>query len=347
MSWGHVDVAVRIGAIAVLLLLAWLLFRERARIGLPGLLFAPLAVCVSGFLIGNTPDPALRLSGPPAAAASAASGFAVVFLWWFCLACFDPRFRPRGAVLATGLAWLALAAADRATGEDLPSLSPLLVAMGFGIVANLVWRLYDEREGDLIEARYDARALVAVALGGLLLVDLTVDLVFGFGWRPLPFALAQNGFILGFAVWLAGRTIHARANVLSFDAAARPAPAAPTGPDRDDPLRRRLSELIEVERVHLDPELSFAAFVRRMAAPERAVRRLINHDLGFDHFRAFLNHHRMAEARRLLADPARSSDKLIAIALDSGFASLPSFNRVFRDLEDCTPGEYRSAARGA
>lgn len=66
--------------------------------------------------------------------------------------------------------------------------------------------------------------------------------------------------------------------------------------------------------------------------------------MGFDHFRSFLNHYRVMEACRLLADPRRSADKLIAIALDSGFASLPSFNRVFRATEARTPSEYRDAA---
>jgi AraC-like DNA-binding protein len=104
--------------------------------------------------------------------------------------------------------------------------------------------------------------------------------------------------------------------------------------------------LIEIERIHLDPDITFDSFAQRMGAPERVVRQLINHRLGHDHFRAFLNAHRMAEARRLLADPGRGGDKLIAIALDSGFASLASFNRVFRAAEGRAPSEYRKAPGG-
>lgn len=51
----------------------------------------------------------------------------------------------------------------------------------------------------------------------------------------------------------------------------------------------------------------------------------------------------MEEARRLLADPARRGDKLIVIAMDSGFASLSSFNRVFQSVQGMTPGAYRRA----
>jgi AraC-like DNA-binding protein len=351
MDLSQIDVAVRLGGITLALLLALLMFPQRRSVGMPAWLFPPLAICLSGFLIGNSPDPSLRLSGAPAAIAHFASGCTVVFLWWFCLACFDRNFRPRGAVLAVGLGWAALAIADRML--DHPALTYTLVALGFGIVAHLVWSLFAEREGDLIQKRHDARAVVAVLLGGQLLVDLCVDLVLGFDWRPLPFTLAQNAAFLGFSLWLASRVLAVRADVLRFEGGreAAPSPAGGAadveGSTADDSLRQRLAALIEVERVHLDPDLTFDGFVQRMSAPERTVRRLVNHDLGFDHFRSFLNHHRLIEARRLLADPRRAGDKMIGIALDSGFASLPSFNRVFRAGEGCTPGAYRDRALGA
>lgn len=349
MDLGQLDAAIRLGGITLMLLLAWLLLRQRRKIGVPAWLFPPMAICLSGFLIWNTPDSSLRLSGAPAAAAHFGSGCTVVFLWWFCLACFDRQFRPRGGVLAVGLCWIVLAGADRAIAGPSPALSYALVGLGFGIVAHLVWRLHAEREGDLIQKRHDARATVALLLGGLLLTDLSVDLVFGFAWRPLPFAMAQNAAIAGFSLWLAGQILGVRSGVLGFGRIGQADPApAPVGANsedrRADALRQRLVRLIEVERIHLDPDLTFAMFVERMGAPERAVRKLVNHELGFDHFRSFLNHYRMMEARRLLAEPRRSADKLIAIALDSGFASLPSFNRVFRAAEACTPGQYKDAA---
>jgi AraC-like DNA-binding protein len=346
MGFGHLDSAIRVGGITMLLLLAWLLFQQRRKVGVPASLFPPLAICLTGFIIGNTPEASLRLSGAPGVIAHFASGWAVVFLWWFCLACFDKGFRPRGAILAAGLAWLVLAAAARSIEDPVPGLSYTLVGLGFCIVIHLIWALYREREGDLIQKRYDARGIVAVVLGSLLLIDLSVDLLFGFSWRPAAFAIAQNTAVLGFSLWLARQVFAVRSGVLSFDgqavaaAVARPAEEAAV----DGSLRQRLRALIDVERVHLDPDLTFASFVGRMNAPERAVRDLVNRALGFDHFRSFLNHYRVREACALLADPARAGDKLIVIALDSGFASLPSFNRVFRAERACTPSQFREAA---
>lgn len=348
----QLDLALRLGSVSILILLAWLLLGQKHRVGLPALLFAPLAACLAGFVLGNTPLASLRPTGLIGDLASAASGFTVIFLWWFALSCFDSRFRLQGSVLMIGLAWAGIAAADRGLfGDKLDEagLSLGLVVMGFAIVGHLVWRLLDERQGDLIEQRHHARVLVAVLLGGMLFIDLAADALFGFDWRPLAFSMAQNAMILGFGVWLAGRTMTVRDDVLTFGVAGQvdPVPNSPTPEadhDRNDALLRRLNVLIETERLHLDPELTFAHFVERMSAPERAVRTLINQQLGFDHFRAFLNHHRVAEARRLLADKTRD-DKLIAIALDSGFASLASFNRASRAIEGCSPSAYRAAAR--
>ncbi|MGN6596131.1 helix-turn-helix domain-containing protein [Sphingopyxis terrae] len=349
MYIGQFDIAIRTGAVSSVLLLGWLLLGERRKMGLPALLFAPLSICLAGFVIGNTPLTSLAPAGLIGAMAHAVSGFAVVFLWWFCLSCFDSRFRLRGAVLAIGLLWSAIAALDRGLFGNAfadKGLSHLLVPLGFAIVGHLVWRLLEARQGDLIQQRRDARAVVAVLLGGMLFIDLSADLLFDFSWRPIGFTMTQNAMVLAFALWLARRLLTVDLGVLSFGAAGRPLLiAVPTSGSRPNAeLLRRLSDLMECERVFLDPALTFADFVVRMGAPERTVRGLINRELGYDHFRTFLNHYRVAEARRQLSDD-HCGDKLITIALDSGFASLASFNRAFRAIEGRTPSAYRAAVR--
>lgn len=335
MPLQQLDVIVRVAG-ATLLLLAVAAPRglTRARV-----FFVPFALCLCGFLAGNTPDPSLRLAGPLSSLAVILAGYAAVFLWWFCLAVFDAGFRPRGPVLAVGAAWIVIASADRGLfGEALADvgLSWALVALGLFMVGHLAWRLLRDREGDLVDSRRRMRRAVVLVLAGQLLADLAVDLFLGMEWQPQAFSVLQNGALLAFTLWL-------------LQATARPDPSAPPrsvpAPDVAlDPALTRLHRLMEVERLYLDPDLTFAAFVAAMGAPERTVRRLINQQLGHEHFRAFLNAYRVAEARRRLADPAHRSDKLIAVALDSGFASLPSFNRVFRELEGRTPSAFKAAA---
>lgn len=339
MDISQLDVIVRVAGATLLLLLTILLARD-PRTRRVAVYFAPMAVCLLGFLAGNTPDPSLRLSGPLGTVGALIAGYAAAFLWWFCLASFDPLFRPHGGVLAAGLAWLIIASADRGLlgpGLESRGLSWALITLGLGMLGYLAWRLVRDRAGDLVDESRRARVLVVLLLASQLAADFVVDLVMGLDWGPHGFTILQNAAFLAFAAWLALRLLPAPA-----DAAAR-APSPSHAPAEETRLIERLRVLVEVEKIHLAPDLDFADVVRRMGAPERTVRRLINHRLGHDHFRAFLNACRVAEAKRLLADPTRADDKLIAIALDSGFASLASFNRAFQAVEGRPPSAFRNA----
>ncbi|WP_297513964.1 helix-turn-helix domain-containing protein [uncultured Caulobacter sp.] len=337
MDLSQLDVITRVAGATLLLALGALLARD-PRTRRVGVYFAPMALCLVGFLAGNTPEPTLRLAGPLSHAAALIAGYAAVFLWWFCLASFDPTFRPRGGVLAAGLAWLVIASADRGLlGPGLASkgLSWALIGLGLSMLAYLIWRLVRDRSGDLVDESRRARLLVVVLLAGQLGADFLVDLIMGLDWEPQGFTIAQNAALLAFAVWLGLRLLPVPAP------ANAPAPAALPARGEEARLAERLRVLVELEKVHLEPDLTFADFTRRMGAPERAVRQLINHRLGHAHFRAFLNALRVAEAKRRLADPALANDKLIAIAMDSGFASLASFNRAFQTLEGRPPSAFR------
>ena len=347
MTIAALDVFVRVAGMVVLLLLAFVLLRDRNSRRL-ALLFAPMALCGCGFLIGATPDPSLRPTGAVAWVAHILSGYAAAFLWWFCLASFDPELEVRGPVLAAGLTWIAVASADRGLlGPALADrgLSWVLIALGLGMLAWLAGRLVRDREGDLMEGRRRIRILVPCLLAAQLLLSFGKDLLLGFEWRPQAFTVSQNAVML--VCVLALFLLLVRADTSALRGEARAPSLLPVG---DTPAERalaaRLRVLMEVERAYLDPELSFPAFVARAGAPERTVRRFINHRLGHAHFRSFLNSYRVAEARRLLADPEHADDKLIAVALDSGFASLASFNRVFRAEEGSTPSDYRAAQIG-
>jgi len=335
MSPDELDVITRAAGATLLL---WAALGPGARRSPANRFFIPLAICLTGFLAGNTPERALRLSEPLGSIGALIAGYAAVFLWWWCLAVFDRAFRPRGLTLAVGLAWLVIASADRGLfGPVLEDrgLSWLLIGLGLFMIGHLAWRLIRDRAEDLIDRRRAARWVVVAALAGQLLADMAVDLVMGLDWTSQTFTVLQNAAFLLFTGWL-----------LSLDLGPDPqAPAAQTpAADAPDPaLAARLTHLMEVERIHLDEALTFDQFVKAMGASERTVRTLINRQLGHDHFRTFLNSWRVAEARRILSDPARRDDKLIAVAMDSGFASLPSFNRVFREVEGRAPSAYREA----
>lgn len=348
-----IDVLVRTSGGTLLLALGLLLIREapRERVAWLTLLLA-LGVC--GFLARNTPDESLKLAGSAAVVAGLLSGNAALFVWWFSLAVFDDEFRLDRVKQAVGVAWFTTALLDRGVfGERYADvgLTWLLLAMGAGMVGHLAYRLLRDLEGDLVEPRRRARRRLVAALAVLLLVDLAVDLILGFAWKPRWFTIAQNGAILALAVqmmlWLtradAGAlTFRRDAAVGSSGAGAAVPPAEPAASPPDARLLVRLRMLMETDRLYRDPDLTFAAFVARMGAPEPEVRRLVNQQLGHRHFRSFLNAYRVADAREALADPARSQEKIVGVALDAGFASLASFNRAFKTIEGRSPTEFRA-----
>src|SRR5262249_54345619 len=92
--------------------------------------------------------------------------------------------------------------------------------------------------------------------------------------------------------------------------------------------------------------LTIGALADELATPEHRLRRLINDHLGARNFAAFVNAHRIAAAKALLADPTNARKSVSAIAFDLGFGSLGPFNRAFKEVAGVTPTEFRKAAVG-
>lgn len=341
------DIVLRTAGASVLLLTAFALLRSAPRTAVARW-FLPMAIGLSGFVGINTAFDAAELPGTAWSIASFCSRMAVPALWLFCLVLFEGRVRAPAAALAVGAAWLVLVVVDKGYIGPAPAgidYSRILIVFGTGLLLHAGWHVLRDLRGDLIETRRRARPVFALALLGLAAMDFAVDLLQGYGWRPASFLMLQNAAIallaVGLALWLL------RANAWWTLAPTRmgvdaPAPAAV--PDPDEAVLARLRAVMQDERPYLDPELTFAAFVARVGVPEAALRRVINHRLGHGHFRNFVNEYRVAEARRRLRDPASAGDKILAIALDSGFSSLASFNRAFKQATGCAPSEYRAGA---
>ena len=102
--------------------------------------------------------------------------------------------------------------------------------------------------------------------------------------------------------------------------------------------------MIEEEHVYRTEGLTIGALADRLGEHEYKVRQLINAHLGFRNFGAFLNHYRVEEARKLLADPAQKQLGVAEIAFRLGYSSLGPFNRAFKEMVGQTPTEYRKAA---
>ncbi|GAA4380134.1 AraC family transcriptional regulator [Hymenobacter koreensis] len=121
------------------------------------------------------------------------------------------------------------------------------------------------------------------------------------------------------------------------EAAPAPADATQLAPEQ---LRwvEQLERLMRAERPYLEPDLSLAQLAGRLNTNTTTLSKVINAGFG-QNFNDFVNGYRVNEAERLLADSRFQHYSLVAIALESGFNSKSTFNRVFKKLKNETPSE--------
>lgn len=355
------DAALRGVLIALLLLLAVVLGRDRPRLpaARTGVVLT-LGLCVQ--VIGSTPTfEALvpRLWQAPLVAVSV--GNAVLF-WVFVQALFDDDFALRPLHVVAWIAVAALAAFNCAVVAGAASVLapaamglqravPLVFAVLAAFAAASHWR------GDLVEKRRRLRMFIVVTGIGYSLAMLAVRLASPRGQLSGLSATADVAMLLLIAAVVAWRMVRLVGSEL-FPAARVPAvlpvapptqpvavePAAPAPPE-PDPAEDRLAESLQramaVERAYRSEDLSIASLAARLAVPEYRLRRLINQRLGHRNFNAFVNGFRLEEALEALADPDKRELPVLTIALAAGFQSIGPFNRAFKTATSLTPTEFR------
>jgi AraC-like DNA-binding protein len=125
----------------------------------------------------------------------------------------------------------------------------------------------------------------------------------------------------------------------------RPEPALQAAPaaesDAEEALAQTLLRQMGEHAYYRDESLSVARLAEHLQLPEYRLRRLINQRLGQRNFNSFVNGFRLAEAKQVLADPARRSTAVLNVALDAGFGSIGPFNRAFKADTGLTPSEFR------
>lgn len=113
-------------------------------------------------------------------------------------------------------------------------------------------------------------------------------------------------------------------------------------PGQGEELLAQIQSLFENEAIYLDPKLSLVKLAKHLNTHPKQLSQAINEGTDYN-FIQFVNTYRIKHAQALLVDPARRSDKIIAIALDSGFGSLSTFNAVFKQATQMTPSAFRKA----
>lgn len=107
-------------------------------------------------------------------------------------------------------------------------------------------------------------------------------------------------------------------------------------------LKASLLTSMDNERPWKDSELTLADLAVRLNSTPHKLSEVLNSEIG-QTFYDFVNGYRVREVqRRIQAGEARAL-KMLALALDAGFASKSTFNQVFKKHTSQTPSDFREA----
>ncbi|MEL6140866.1 MAG: helix-turn-helix domain-containing protein [Bacteroidota bacterium] len=121
-------------------------------------------------------------------------------------------------------------------------------------------------------------------------------------------------------------------------------PPLPSGIQQE--ILGKIEVAMQKDKQFLDPHLTLAAFAKHINEPARLVSQHINHGLNVS-FVDFVNGYRVEEVKNHLADGDLSHLSLLGIAMESGFNSKSTFNRIFKKFTGYSPREYAKRAQNA
>jgi len=106
-------------------------------------------------------------------------------------------------------------------------------------------------------------------------------------------------------------------------------------------ISKKLEEKLRSEKLYLEPDLSLHKLAESIGEKAHHVSQVIN-QLHNKRFGDYINTFRIEEAKKMLVETYL---KIEAVAYDSGFSSLSTFNAVFKKETGLTPSKYRKIHR--
>ena len=104
----------------------------------------------------------------------------------------------------------------------------------------------------------------------------------------------------------------------------------------------QLAEYMLKEKPYLNPELTLTELASQIDISTHHLSQIINEQFKQNFFE-YINHFRVEEVKSRINDPEFENYSFLGIALDSGFNSKSSFNRIFKKFTNQTPSQFKSA----
>jgi AraC-like DNA-binding protein len=103
----------------------------------------------------------------------------------------------------------------------------------------------------------------------------------------------------------------------------------------------KLTEFMKNEKPYLENNITLPDLSKRLKLSTHHLSQIINEKLDLN-FYEYINSFRIESAKKLLKDPDSQNFTIVAIAYESGFNSISSFNSVFKKYTGQTPSQYRN-----
>ena len=112
--------------------------------------------------------------------------------------------------------------------------------------------------------------------------------------------------------------------------------------DENQVIYNRVKSLFEEEQVFTDPNLKIGLLAEKLDLPSYRLSQSINEYFGHP-FYDFVSSYRTELLKEKLTDPNNRSYTIMALALDAGFNSKASLNRIFKEQTGMTPSQFQKS----
>lgn len=103
---------------------------------------------------------------------------------------------------------------------------------------------------------------------------------------------------------------------------------------------QQLKQAMENDQLYLDPDLNLNRLVDYCTVPQKIISTVLNQHMNTS-FNEFVNLYRVEAFKRKIKDPNMQRYTIKGIALDCGFNSLATFQRVFKQMTGQLPSAFR------
>ncbi|MFK8007256.1 MAG: helix-turn-helix domain-containing protein [Saprospiraceae bacterium] len=104
-------------------------------------------------------------------------------------------------------------------------------------------------------------------------------------------------------------------------------------------LKTQVAEYMESQKPYLNPEITLPDLAKEMQLSSNQLSQIINTEIE-KNFNEFINEYRVKMFKSKLKDESVQHLSLLGIAMECGFNSKATFNRVFKKITQVSPSEY-------